>query len=110
MATEEAQHDVSLDSITTSNVDAEHNDVTSPVESSPTKTANTNEASATDEASAEPGTSDVAEEPKSPSSMIKSPSPSKPKASVTTEAKKVVKTVTGSVKGAPASAVKKVSY
>jgi hypothetical protein len=117
MATEEVQQDVSLDSITTPNVEVEHNDMTSPIESSPTKTAN--EASVTEaeaeaeEHSAEPNTPDdvaeVEDLQKSPTSP-ESSSPVKPKASVTTEAKKVVKTIT--TKGAPAaaSAVKKVSY
>jgi hypothetical protein len=117
MATEEVQQEVSLDSITTSHVEVEHNDVTSPVESSPTKTANdTNEASVTEaeEHSAEPDTPDdvvEAEElqQKSPTSP-ESSSPTKPKASVTTEAKKVVKTIATKGPPAAASAVKKVNH
>ena len=103
MATVEPPQDVSFESQNASNVEGDANDITSPMEASPTKTtitdSNTNEEN---EKSTEP---DTAEEQKSDENR----SPTKAKASVTTEAKKAVKTVAGSVRAAPGAAVKKVS-
>jgi len=96
MSTEESIPDVSQESNTANNVDvSENNEITSPVETS-TTTTEANPNGTTEEAS------NVSEEAPA--------SPSKPKASVTTEAKKVIKSVVGSVKAGPTNAVKKVCF
>lgn len=94
MSTEEPILDVSQESNTANNVQvSENNEITSPVETS-TTTTEANPNGTTEEAS------NVSEEAPA--------SPSKPKASVTTEAKKAVKMVAGSIKAGPGNAAKKV--
>ena len=94
MSTEEPVLDVSQDSITPPNAEtSENNEVTSPVET-PATTTDANPNGTVEE------TSSASEE------AVKSPS--KPKAPVTSDAKKAIKTVAAGVRGGPSNAVKKV--
>ncbi|KAG8779690.1 hypothetical protein FRC16_003348, partial [Serendipita sp. 398] len=99
MATEEPVHDISLDSITPSNIEAENNESTSPGDASAVPSSDTNaDGTITGEERTTEQSEDSASAPKSPS---------KPKASVTTDAKKALRGAASTLKTAPANAVKK---